>query len=220
MFGGALTAARRWGTVPTSVPVEKCVKAKQTMPTRNGRAVRATPCDAQPDLMSVGVRSGLESELAATSDAQAGWTAVSISRWDPPTAANRRADKIRSWRRRALLKRGARLHMANGLDTQPSSLAMLDEAGMIVCWYGCSIGHDYVSEDVLDRHLSLFYGSEEVARRLPHRDLRAAVIEGSITRRAWRRRPDGSTFWGTIVIEPVVLRDGRVQGFSFVTSCS
>jgi hypothetical protein len=170
--------------------------------------------------MSTGARSDLESELAATGDSQAGWTSVSMSKWDPPTAADRRADKIRSWRRRALLKRGARLHIAQGLDPQRSSLAMLDEAGMVVGWYGCSNGHDYVSAEVVDRHLSLFYVPEEVAHRLPHRDLRAAVIEGRITRQAWRRRPDGSAFWGTIVIEPVVLRDGRVQGFSFVTSCS
>jgi hypothetical protein len=168
----------------------------------------------------VKTKQAMQSELAATSDSQAGWTSVSISKWDPPTAADRRADKVRSWRRRALLKRGARLHLAQRLDTQPSSLAMLDEAGMVVCWYGCSSGRDYLAEDVVDRHLSLFYGSEEVARRLPHRDLHAAVIEGRITRRAWRRKPDGSVFWGTIIIEPVVLRDGRVQGFSFATSCS
>lgn len=158
--------------------------------------------------------------MPAASDSQAGWTSVSISKWALPTAADRRASKIRSWRRRALLKRGARLHIAQRLDEQPSSLAMLDEAGMVVCWYGCSNERDYVSEDVVDRHLSLFYGAEEVARRLPQRDLRAAVIEGRITRHAWRRKHDGSAFWGTIVIEPVVLRDGRVQGFSFVTSCS
>jgi hypothetical protein len=200
--------------------VEKLVKSKQTMPSRQGIAVAAISCGAQPDLMSGGARSDLDSELAATSDSQAGWTSVSISKWNPPTAADRRADKIRSWRRRALLKRGARLHIARGLDPQRSSLAMLDEAGMVVCWYGCSKGHDYVSAEVVDRHLSLFYVPEEVARRWPHRDLRAAVIEGRITRQAWRRRPDGSAFWGTIVIEPVVLRDGRVQGFSLVTSCS
>ena len=158
--------------------------------------------------------------LAATGDSQAGWTSVSISRWDPPTAADRRADKIRSWRRRALLKRGARLHIAQGLEAQSNSLAMLDEAGMVVCWYGCADGHDHASENVVDRHVSLFYVPDEVVGRLPYRDLRAAVIEGRIARQAWRRRPDGSAFWGTIVIEPVVLRDGRVQGFSFVTSCS
>lgn len=191
--------------------------SKQTTTARDGKAVRATPCETQPDLMSAGARSGLDS---AKSDSQAGWTGVSISKWQGPTAADRRSEKIRSWRRRALLKRGARLHIAQGMKGERNSLAMLDEAGMVVCWYGCAEGHDHAAEDVVDRHMSLFYVPEEVARRRPHRDLRAAVIEGRITREAWRRRPDGSAFWGTIVIEPVVLRDGRVQGFSLVTSCS
>jgi hypothetical protein len=216
MFGGARTDGDSGATVPTSVLVEKVVKSKQPMPTRDG--IAAAPCDAQPDLMSVGARTDLENELAAATDSQAGWTSVSISNWAPPTAADRRADKIRSWRRRALLKRGARLHIAQSLDAQPSSLAMLDEAGLVVCWYGCS--NDYASEDVVDRHLSLFYMPDEIAARLPHRDLRAAVIEGRITRQGWRRRPDGTAVWRTIVIEPIVLRDGRVQGFSLVTSCS
>lgn len=191
--------------------------SKQTTPARDGKAVRAIPCDAQPDLMSAGVRAGVEN---ATSDSQAGWTSVSISKWQGPTAADRRSEKVRSWRRRALLKRGARLHIAQGVKAERNSLAMLDEAGMVVCWYGCADGHDHAVEDVVDRHMSLFYVAEEVARRRPHRDLRAAVIEGRITREAWRRRPDGSAFRGTIVIEPIVLRDGRVQGFSLVTSCS
>lgn len=220
MFGGAPTAGRRWGTVVAGIFVEKVVKSKQIVPTRDGMAVVATRCDAQPDLMSTGARSDLENELAATSDSQAGWTSVSMSKWEPPTAADRRADKIRSWRRRALLKRGARLHITQAPDALPSSLAMLDEAGMVVCWYACSDGDDYVSAEVVDRHLSLFYVPEEVARQLPHRDLRAAVIEGRITRKAWRRRPDGSAVWRTMVIDPVVLRDGRVQGFSLVTRCS
>jgi hypothetical protein len=216
MSGSALTDVPRWGTVSASGLLENCVESKQIMPTCDGIAVVATPCDAHPDLMSP----EFNRELAASGDSQAGWSSVSMSKWSGPTAADRRADKIRSWRRRALIKRGARLHLAQSLQEQSRSLAMLDEAGIVVSWYACADGHDQASEDVVDRHMSMFYVSEEVERRQPHRDLRAAVIEGRITRQAWRRKPDGSAFWGTIVIEPLVLRDGRVQGFSFVTSCS
>lgn len=162
-------------------------------------------------------RPSAELDLESSNDSQAGWSSVSITKWDRVTAVDRRSDKIRSWRRRALLKRGARLHMGMASNTPSSSLAMLDETGIVLCWYGASEG-DYVADEVVDRHVSLFYVSEEVARRQPHRDLRAAVIEGRITRQAWRRRPDGSAFWGTIDIQPVVLRDGRVQGFSYVAS--
>lgn len=97
---------------------------------------------------------------------------------------------------------------------------MLDEAGIVVCWYGSPDRLDYVSEQVVDRHMSLFYVSEDVARRQPNRDLRAAVVEGRVSRQAWRRRFDGSAFWASIQIEPLVLRDGRVQGFSYMASAA
>jgi len=192
------------------------MKAKRTVPD-DGRNAAVTACaEMGPQLMSEGERSAREFD--SNSDSQAGWSSISLSKWDQSPQVDRRSDKIRSWRRRALLKRGARLHMTMAATAQSNSLAMLDEAGMVVCWYGSPNGRDYTSEEVLDRHLSLFYVPEDVARRQPHRDLRAAVIEGRISRQAWRRRPDGSAFRGTIVIEPLVLRDGRVQGFSYVAS--
>lgn len=187
------------------------MKLKPAMPRDDGQP---------PDLTSADARRGADPDPDpdANGDAQAGWSSISISKWDQAKQVDRRSDKIRLWRRRALLKRGARLHMKMASNTQSSSLAMLDEAGIVVCWYGSPDGRDYAAEEVVDRHLSLFYVSEEVARRQPHRDLRAAVIEGGVTRQAWRRRRDGSAFWGIIDIEPVVLRDGRVQGFSYVAS--
>jgi len=154
----------------------------------------------------------------ADGDSQLAWSSSSIEKWDRAKPADGRSEKIRLWRRRALLKRGARLHLTMAEAAKSSSLAMLDETGIVVCWYGSPDGRDYVSDEVVDRHLSLFYVSEEVARRQPYRDLRAAVVDGRITRQAWRRRQDGSPYWGIFDIEPVVLRDGRVQGFSYVAS--
>lgn len=151
---------------------------------------------------------------------EAGWSSRTITKWEQSPQADRRSDKIRSWRKRALLKRGARLHMTMASKASSSSLAMLDEAGIVVSWYGSSDGLDYASEEVVDRHLSLFYVSEDVARRQPHRDLRAAVVDGHMTRQAWRRRSDGSAFWASIDIVPLVLRDGRVQGFTYVASAA
>lgn len=173
---------------------------------------------ADPDSNSSGADADVDFNLPGDSNSPAGWSSISITKWDRVAEVDRRSDKIRTWRRRALLKRGARLHMARTSAGQPGSLAMLDEAGIVVCWYGSSDGRDYSSEEVVDRHLSMFYVSEDVARRQPHRDLRAAVIEGRVSRQAWRRRSDGSAFRGAIDIEPVVLRDGRVQGFSYVAS--
>jgi hypothetical protein len=135
----------------------------------------------------------------------------------PAKAEECRTDRIRSWRRRVLQRRGALMHSAMARDGANSSLAMLDETGVVVSWYG-QVGA--VDEHVVDRHVSQFYLPGQIASNQPLRDLRSAVVRGSTTRQGWRRRADGTTFWGTVDIEAVVLRDGRIQGFSYVTQAS
>ena len=192
--------------------------SKQTTPRDGLGPIAVVAADTCPVAIPGGGRSDFDLDFADNGNSQQGWSSIAITKWDRSAASDRRSDKIRIWRRRALLKRGARLHMSMVSSAQASSLAMLDETGIVVCWYGSSEGRDYASEEVVDRHVSLFYVSEDVVRRQPHRDLRAAVTEGRVTRQTWRRGHDGSAFWGTIDIQPLVLRDGRVQGFSYVAT--
>jgi len=131
----------------------------------------------------------------------------------PATADQRRTDRVRSWRRRVLQRRGALMHTALVRESEHSSLAMLDETGIVVSWYG-EAGAS--SEQVVDRHVSQFYLPKQIAGNQPLRDLRAAAVGGCISWEGWRRRTDGTTFWGHVVIEAIVLRDGRLQGYSYV----
>ena len=108
----------------------------------------------------------------------------------PPTADERRTERIRSWRRRVLLRRGARMHAALARDSENCSLAMLDEGGVVVSWHGQG---GAASEHVVDRHVSQFYIPEQIARNQPLRDLRSAVVGGSTAQEGWRRQPDGTT---------------------------
>jgi len=109
------------------------------------------------------------------------------------------------------------MHAAMGPEEGNCSLAMLDQEGVVVSWYGRSDGNDRIDGHVVGRHVSQFYVAEDVASNQPLRDLHSATAEGSNTREGWRRRSDGFAFWGTTVIEAVLLRDGRLQGFSYVT---
>jgi hypothetical protein len=109
------------------------------------------------------------------------------------------------------------MRAAMGPEEGNCSLAMLDQEGVVVSWYGRADGNDRVADHVVDRHVSQFYVPEDVASNQPLRDLHSATVEGSNTRQGWRRRSDGMAFWGTTVIEAVLLRDGRLQGFSYVT---
>jgi len=130
---------------------------------------------------------------------------------------SRRAERISSWRRRALSRKGAQLYSAMRANSQAGSLAMLDEGGIVIAWYERAESNDSTYEGVVDTHMSQFYVAEDQALGLPVRDLCSAAIHGRSTQAGWRRFPRGTTCWATTVIEPIWLRDGRLQGFSHVT---
>lgn len=131
-----------------------------------------------------------------------------------------RTAKIHSWRRRALQRHGAQMRAAMGTDIRHCSLAMLDEAGTVVAWYDRANQNIPDRSCIVDRHVSQFYIAAGIAQDLPVRDLRAATLMGSNTREGWQCLPGCSATWCKIVIHPVRLRDGRLQGFSYLIHSS
>lgn len=127
------------------------------------------------------------------------------------------SDKIMAARHRVLGKKGARIHAAMGPNIARSALAMLDANGVVVSWYDPSYAGGDAADPILDRHMSQFYLSADIATSLPHRALRTAAAHGRSMQQGWRRGQGGTIFWGTTIIDAMLLGDGRVQGFSHVT---
>lgn len=127
----------------------------------------------------------------------------------------RRAQRSRLWRRRVLLKKGARLHAQMRANADDGSLAMLDEEGMVISWYN-DRAEGIRTDLLLEHHVSQFYLSNDVALGVPMRDLCTAVIHGVSKQLGWRRTGDGSIGWAMTQIEAELLADGRLQGFVHV----
>ena len=125
------------------------------------------------------------------------------------------SDRVSAWRRRVLLRKGARSHSKLGERASRCSLAILDEFGMVVAWYDRC--RSTSSDEVVGKHLTEFYIPTDVANAVPAQHLSASVIDGSNTRTGWRLHVDGRVYWGTTVITPIVMRDGRLQGYMHLT---
>ena len=97
------------------------------------------------------------------------------------------------------------------------AIYMLDREGHIASWNpGGERIKGYRAEEVIGRHFSLFYTPEDVAAGEPERALRTAAETGKYEAENWRVRKDGTRFWASVVIDPV-LRDGELIGFAKVT---
>jgi len=94
---------------------------------------------------------------------------------------------------------------------------MLDPAGKVLSWnIGATRIMGYTASDIIDSDFARFY-PEEIRDTVPQRTLEAALRSGSNRTEGWQIRKDGSRFWASVVIEPVLGVAGHHIGFAEVT---
>ena len=98
------------------------------------------------------------------------------------------------------------------------AIYMLDPTGHIISWnIGAQFIKGYTKNEVIGRHFSLFFTSEDRERGKPNTLLQIALREGKYQEEAWRVRKDGSLFWANILITPLYDACGVLRGFGKVT---
>jgi PAS domain S-box-containing protein len=98
------------------------------------------------------------------------------------------------------------------------AILMLDPEGVVATWNeGAERIKGYHAEEIVGRHFSLFYSSDDVADAKPQRGLAMAAAAGRFEDEGWRMRKDGTAFWAEVLITPIHDADGKLTGFSKVT---
>jgi diguanylate cyclase (GGDEF)-like protein/PAS domain S-box-containing protein len=98
------------------------------------------------------------------------------------------------------------------------AILMLDVSGHIVTWNeGAQRLKGWTAEEIIGRHFSAFYPTEDVTSGKLERELETAAREGRFEEEGWRVRKDGSRFWASVVITAVRGADGELLGFGKVT---
>jgi two-component system CheB/CheR fusion protein len=95
------------------------------------------------------------------------------------------------------------------------AIFMLRPDGTVATWNpGAARLKGWAPEEIVGRHFSCFYTSEEAAARKPQQLLERATAEGSVHDEGWRMRKDGARFWASVVITALHDEAGRLRGFS------
>ncbi|MGA0555391.1 PAS domain S-box protein [Larkinella sp. VNQ87] len=95
---------------------------------------------------------------------------------------------------------------------------MLDEHGRIISWNeGARRINGYLTEEILNKHFSIFYPKEDLLNGKPAYELKVAREVGKYEEEGWRIRKDGSLFWAHILITAVYNSTQTLIGFSKVT---
>ena len=98
------------------------------------------------------------------------------------------------------------------------AIFMLDPAGHVTSWnQGAQRIKGYRAEEIIGRHFSTFYSTEDILAGRPARGLLVAEREGRYEDEGWRLRKDGTRFWASVVITALCDETGRLRGFAKVT---
>lgn len=94
------------------------------------------------------------------------------------------------------------------------AIITLDAAGMVRSWnHGSEAMRGFTAAEVIGQPVSMFYTPEDQAADLAARELQAARDGGRFETEGWRVRKDGSRFWASVVVVPVLDADRTVTGF-------
>ncbi|MGP9435313.1 sensor domain-containing protein [Ewingella sp. AOP8-B2-18] len=97
------------------------------------------------------------------------------------------------------------------------AIYMLTPEGIVANWNaGAQRAKGYTRDEIVGKHFSCFYISEDRDSGWPAHGLETARRTGRYESEGWRQRKDGSRFWAHVIIEAV--RDaGTLLGFAKVT---
>jgi len=94
----------------------------------------------------------------------------------------------------------------------------LSPDGVVCTWNrGAERMKGYRPDEIIGKHFSVFYPTEERRAAVPDRELVDAMVDGMVSVQGWRVRQNGSRFWANVTITPLWDRAGQLRGFAKLT---
>jgi PAS domain S-box-containing protein len=98
------------------------------------------------------------------------------------------------------------------------AIYMLDASGHVTTWNkGAERIKQYAAAEIIGRHFREFYLEEPRSSGEPERNLALALRDGNYIAEDWRVRKDGTRFWASVVIDPILDDHGRLIGYAKIT---
>ena len=98
------------------------------------------------------------------------------------------------------------------------AIFMLDTRGNILSWNdGARRTKGYSANEIIGKHFSTFYTTEDLDSKKPEKELEIAIATGKYEEEGWRVKKNGQVFWANVVITALFDEQNNHIGFSKVT---
>src|SRR5690606_30366106 len=103
-------------------------------------------------------------------------------------------------------------------EVEDYAIILLDKNGNILNWNkGAEKIKGYKADEIIGKNFKLFYTEKDQLKKHPEKLLGLAGKKGKTTDERWRRRKDGTLFWGYITITALHDVNKNVIGYTKVT---
>lgn len=111
------------------------------------------------------------------------------------------------------------LHKRMIAEIQDYAIILLDIDGTILTWNnGAEKIKGYKEEEILGQNFRIFYLPQDRQANLPEQLIAQAIKEGRARHIGRRVKKGGEIFWGSILITALHDDEGKVIGFTKLTS--
>jgi two-component system, LuxR family, sensor kinase FixL len=98
------------------------------------------------------------------------------------------------------------------------AIYMLNADGRIASWNAAAEQiTGYREAEIIGRHFSCFFPSEDLEHERPDDKLRVVAREGRLEHEGWRIRKDGTRFWANVIITALRDENRALRGFANIT---
>ncbi len=98
------------------------------------------------------------------------------------------------------------------------AICLLDITGHVETWNaGAELVKGYKRDEIVGKHIEVFYTPEDRARGLAAQLLGEAAREGRVEHEGWRVRKDGTRFWADVILTALRDKQGQLIGYAKVT---
>ena len=106
-------------------------------------------------------------------------------------------------------------------SVQDYAIFLCDTSGYIETWnIGAELIKGYTHDEIVGKHISLFYTPGDAISGKADKDLLAAAEEGHIEDQGWRVKKDGSRFWADVIITALYNEGGCLIAFAIISKDS
>jgi two-component system sensor kinase FixL len=104
------------------------------------------------------------------------------------------------------------------VELEGYAVIIIDTTGNIMSWNaGAQLIYGYSLAEIIEKHISIFYTHDQIAKGQPWCNLKTARDDGRFETEEWKYKKNGTAFHAHTIITAMYNIEGKLRGFGIIS---